>query len=68
MTSEVYLKQLLASRYKHKRWAQAGLFVLSVVSGTRMIYQVNHSNWLVNMQQVCLPQSMSTIPAINGIL
>ena len=20
-----------------------------------MIYQVNHSNWLLNMQQVCLP-------------
>jgi len=42
------------SRYKHKRWAQAGLFVLSVVSGSRMIYQVNHSNWLANMQQ-CPP-------------
>ncbi|KAF8268240.1 hypothetical protein EI94DRAFT_1800621 [Lactarius quietus] len=42
------------NRYKHKRWAQAGLFVLSVVSGTRMIYQVNYSNWLLNMQQ-CPP-------------
>lgn len=42
------------NRYKHKIWAQAGLFVLSVASGTRMIYQVNHSNWLLNMQQ-CPP-------------
>ncbi|KAI9466833.1 hypothetical protein BJY52DRAFT_1234630 [Lactarius psammicola] len=42
------------NRHKHKRWAQAGFFVLSVVSGTRMIYQVNYSNWLLNMQQ-CPP-------------
>jgi hypothetical protein len=41
-----------ANRYKHTRWAQASFFVLSVASGTRMIYQVNHGNWLVNMQQV----------------
>ncbi|KAH8999293.1 hypothetical protein EDB92DRAFT_1833448 [Lactarius akahatsu] len=42
------------NRYKHRRWAQAGFFILSVLSGTRMIYQVNYSNWLLNMQQ-CPP-------------
>jgi len=42
------------NRYKRNRWAQAGFFVLSVVSGTRMIYQVNYSNWLLNMKQ-CPP-------------
>jgi len=42
------------NRYKHNRWVQAGFFVLSVMSGTRMIYQVNYSNWLLNMQQ-CPP-------------
>jgi len=42
------------NRYKHTRWAQASFFVLSVASGTRMIYQVNYGNWLVNMQQ-CPP-------------
>jgi len=39
------------NRYKRTRWAQASFFVLSVASGTRMIYQVNYANWLVNMQQ-----------------
>ncbi|KAH9999340.1 hypothetical protein BJV77DRAFT_976748 [Russula vinacea] len=43
-----------ANRYKPTRWMQASLFVLSVASGTRMIYQVNYSNWRVNMQQ-CPP-------------
>ncbi|KAI0269163.1 hypothetical protein BC834DRAFT_820423 [Gloeopeniophorella convolvens] len=42
------------NRYKHTRWLQASLFVLSVAAGTRMIYQVNYANWLVNMQQ-CPP-------------
>ncbi|KAI9448218.1 hypothetical protein H4582DRAFT_1899302 [Lactarius indigo] len=42
------------NRYKQRRWAQAGFFVLSVASGTRLIYQVNYSNWLLNMQQ-CPP-------------
>ncbi|KAF8484947.1 hypothetical protein DFH94DRAFT_624346 [Russula ochroleuca] len=42
------------NRYKSTRWMQAFLFVLSVASGTRMIYQVNYSNWRVNMQQ-CPP-------------
>ncbi|KAI0003070.1 hypothetical protein BJV74DRAFT_815258 [Russula compacta] len=42
------------NRYKHTRWLQACFFVLSVASGTRMIYQVNYSNWRVNMQQ-CPP-------------
>jgi len=31
---------------------QAALFFLSVASGTGLIYRVNYSNWLVNMQQV----------------
>lgn len=31
---------------------QAALFVLSVASGMGLIYRVNYSNWLVNMQQV----------------
>jgi len=42
------------NRYKQTRWMQAFLFVLSVASGARMIYQVNYSNWRVNMQQ-CPP-------------
>jgi len=42
------------SRYKHTRWIQASFVVLSVASGTRMIYHVNHSNWQVTMQQ-CPP-------------
>ncbi|KAI9512167.1 hypothetical protein F5148DRAFT_973819 [Russula earlei] len=42
------------NRYKHTRWLQVAFFVLSVASGTRMIYQVNYSNWLVNMRQ-CPP-------------
>jgi len=42
----------LANRYTHARWMQAALFVLSVASGTGLIYRVNYSNWLVNMQQV----------------
>ncbi|KAH9062160.1 hypothetical protein EDB87DRAFT_372050 [Lactarius vividus] len=52
--SNMYAKYFSANRYKHRRWAQAGFFILSVVSGTRMIYQVNYSNWLLNMQQ-CPP-------------
>jgi hypothetical protein len=50
--SHLRAENLSASRYKHTRWLQAFLFVLSVASGTRMIYQVNYSNWLANMQQV----------------
>ena len=50
----MYAKQFSANRYKHNKWVQAAFFVLSVLSGTRMIYQVNYSNWLLNMQQVCL--------------
>jgi len=45
-------ENLLATRYKHTRWMQAAFFVLSVASGTGLIYRVNYSNWLVNMQQV----------------
>jgi hypothetical protein len=51
-----------ANRYKRTRWLQASLFVLSVVSGTRMIYLVNYGNWLVNMQQVrCFFYAPNTI-------
>jgi hypothetical protein len=46
------LNDFLANRYKHKRWLQASFLVLSVASGTGLIYRVNYSNWLVNMQQV----------------
>jgi hypothetical protein len=31
---------------------QALFFVLSVASGAGLIYRVNYSNWLLNMQQV----------------
>jgi len=42
------------NRYTHTRWMQAAFFVLSVTSGMGLIYRVNYSNWLVNMQQ-CPP-------------
>lgn len=28
------------------------LFIISIVVGSRMIYQLNHASWLVNMSQV----------------
>jgi len=46
------LNDFLANRHKHTRWLQAFFFVLSVASGTGLIYRVNYSNWLLNMQQV----------------
>ncbi|KAI0303223.1 hypothetical protein BC826DRAFT_903823 [Russula brevipes] len=54
LSPSLMLKGVLASRYKHTRWIQASFVVLSVASGTRMIYHVNHSNWQVTMQQ-CPP-------------
>ncbi|KAI0307341.1 hypothetical protein B0F90DRAFT_557364 [Multifurca ochricompacta] len=65
-----------ANRHKYTRWAQASFFVLSVASGTRMIYQVNYSNWLVNMQQ-CPPLGtiwvytilqLDLVPAVLALL
>lgn len=43
---------LLASRYKSYRITQILLFAVSIASGSRLIYQINHSNWLTNMKQV----------------
>ncbi|KAI0049627.1 hypothetical protein FA95DRAFT_1581675 [Auriscalpium vulgare] len=40
------------NHYKRERWVQVGMFVLSVAAGTRMVWQVNRANWLVNMQQL----------------
>jgi hypothetical protein len=67
----------LANRYKHTRWLQAALFVLSVASGMGLIYRVNYSNWLVNMQQVSgswstpkrlLFKGFGTVPAAGDYL
>jgi hypothetical protein len=42
------------TRYKQTRKMQFMLFVLSIIVGTRMIWLINHSSWLINMQQ-CPP-------------
>ncbi|KAI0069089.1 hypothetical protein BV25DRAFT_1986615 [Artomyces pyxidatus] len=49
-----YSKYPSPNRYKRERWDQLFLFLLSITAGSRMIYQVNHANWLVNMTQ-CPP-------------
>ncbi|KAJ3573886.1 hypothetical protein NP233_g2138 [Leucocoprinus birnbaumii] len=41
-------------RYKSHRRVQFVLFAISIISGCRLIYQINHSNWLINMKQ-CPP-------------
>jgi len=42
------------TRYKHTRRAQAFLFILGCVVGSRLLWNLNRENWLVNMQQ-CPP-------------
>lgn len=59
-------ENLLANRYKHTRWMQAAFFVLSVASGTGLIYRVNYSNWLVNMQQVSGSWSTPKLRFLKG--
>lgn len=60
-------ENLLANRYKHTRWMQAAFFVLSVASGTTLIYRVNYSNWLVNMQEVSDTWSTPQLRLFNGL-
>ena len=59
-------EKLSANRYKHTRWLQASFFVLSVASGSGLIYRVNYSNWLINMQQVSDSSSIPKITAFKG--
>jgi len=42
------------NRHKRDRRMQFILFIISIVVGSRMIYQFNRSSWLVNMSQ-CPP-------------
>ena len=49
-----------ATRYKADLRMQALLFLLSVVSGTRIIYIVNTANWLIVIRQVSAHRPMST--------
>ncbi|KAF8812361.1 hypothetical protein BYT27DRAFT_7182803 [Phlegmacium glaucopus] len=42
------------NRHKQHRRMQFLLFIISIVVGSRMIYQFNHASWLVNMNQ-CPP-------------
>jgi len=42
------------NRHKRHRRMQFLLFIVSIVVGSRMIYQLNHASWLVNINQ-CPP-------------
>jgi len=39
-------------RYKRDRRMQALLFIISILVGSRMLWQMDNGNWLSNMQQV----------------
>lgn len=39
------------SRYKHTRSMQAGLFLAALITGGRLIYNINIASWKLNMRQ-----------------
>lgn len=50
-----------AARHKADRRMQLGLAILSVVSGCRLIYVVNRTNWTIIMRQVASPRSQTPL-------
>ncbi|KAK7696645.1 hypothetical protein QCA50_001303 [Cerrena zonata] len=47
------------SRYKFTRQMQAFLFVLSLGTGTRLIWLINTASWITNMKQVTLAYDLA---------